>query len=146
MTAGELQLDGQPLRVRSPADAIAAGCCSCPKIAACTGWSCPKGVGFNLSLPNLDRLGSPFGVSPTAEAELHRTWIDRLRVKTPSAAQPVGLLSGGNQQKVVYGKWLARDPTCLDPRRADSRRGRRREGGDLRARSTNWPAAASRSG
>jgi ribose transport system ATP-binding protein len=36
-----------------------------------------------------------------------------LRVKTPSAAQPVGLLSGGNQQKVVYGKWLARGPRVL---------------------------------
>ena len=47
------------------------------------------------------------------EAALHRTWIDRLRVKTPSAAQPVGLLSGGNQQKVVYGKWLAREPKVL---------------------------------
>ena len=39
--------------------------------------------------------------------------IDRLRVKTPSAGQPVGLLSGGNQQKVVYGKWLARGPQVL---------------------------------
>ena len=52
-------------------------------------------------------------MSSPAEAELHRTWIERLRVKTPSAAQPVGLLSGGNQQKVVYGKWLARDPRVL---------------------------------
>src|SRR5204862_3487195 len=48
-----------------------------------------------------------------AERDLHSTWIDRLRVKTPTATQPVGLLSGGNQQKVVYGKWLARDPRML---------------------------------
>src|SRR5262249_3186405 len=73
----------------------------------------PEGVGFNLSLPNLDRLGSLLGVRRRAEAELHRTWIERLRVKTPSAAQPAGLLSGGNQQKVVYGKGLARDPKVL---------------------------------
>ena len=50
---------------------------------------------------------------PRRERSCTSTWIDRLRVKTPSAAQPVGLLSGGNQQKVVYGKWLARDPRVL---------------------------------
>ena len=53
------------------------------------------------------------GVSRRAEGELHRTWIERLRVRTPSAAQPVALLSGGNQQKVVLGKWLARTPRVL---------------------------------
>jgi ribose transport system ATP-binding protein len=73
----------------------------------------PEGVGFNLSLPNLDRLGSRIGVRRRAEAQMHRIWIERLRIKTPSAIQPVGFLSGGNQQKVVYGKWLARDPRVL---------------------------------
>jgi ribose transport system ATP-binding protein len=73
----------------------------------------PESVGFNLSLPNLDRLGSLLGVKRREETTLHRTWIERLRIKTPSAAQPVGLLSGGNQQKVVYGKWLAREPKVL---------------------------------
>jgi ribose transport system ATP-binding protein len=53
------------------------------------------------------------GIRRGTEAELHRTWIEKLRIKTPSANQTVGLLSGGNQQKVVYGKWLARDPRVL---------------------------------
>ncbi|HSQ56331.1 MAG TPA: sugar ABC transporter ATP-binding protein, partial [Gemmata sp.] len=111
--AGEVILNGQPQRVRSPSDAIAAGVFLVPEDRRLHGLVIPESVGFNLSLPNLDLLGSRLGVNRRAEAELHRTWIDRLRVRTPSAAQPVGLLSGGNQQKVVYGKWLARRPKVL---------------------------------
>jgi ribose transport system ATP-binding protein len=113
LAAGELLLDSKPVRIGSPADAIAAGILLVPEDRRLHGLVLPESVGFNLSLPNLDKLGSLLGVKRRAEVELHRTWIDRLRVKTPSAGQPVGLLSGGNQQKVVYGKWLARDPRVL---------------------------------
>jgi ribose transport system ATP-binding protein len=113
LLSGEVRFDGKPLRVKRPADAIAAGIALIPEDRRLHGLVVPEGVGFNLSLPNLDRLGSRFGVRRGPERDLHRTWIERLRVKTPSAMQPVGLLSGGNQQKVVYGKWLARDPRVL---------------------------------
>jgi ribose transport system ATP-binding protein len=113
ITGGEVLLNGAPLRLRSPADAIAAGVLLVPEDRRLHGLVLPEGVGFNLSLPNLATLGSLFGIRRGAEVAMHKTWIDRLRVKTPSAAQPVGLLSGGNQQKVVYGKWLARGPKVL---------------------------------
>jgi ribose transport system ATP-binding protein len=113
LTAGELRLDGNQVRISSPAEAIAAGVLLVPEDRRLHGLVLPESVGFNLSLPNLDKLGSLLGVNSRAEGELHRTWIERLRIKTPSAAQPVGLLSGGNQQKVVYGKWLARAPKVL---------------------------------
>jgi ribose transport system ATP-binding protein len=113
LAGGQLLLDGKPVRIHSPADAIAAGVLLVPEDRRLHGLILPESVGFNLSLPNLDRLASALGVKRREEAALHRTWIDRLRVKTPSAAQPVGLLSGGNQQKVVYGKWLARGPKVL---------------------------------
>jgi ribose transport system ATP-binding protein len=113
LIAGEVRLAGQLLRVRSPADAIAAGVLLVPEDRRLHGLVLEASVGFNLSLPNLHRLVSLFGIRRREEAELHRTWIDRLRVKTPSAEQPTGLLSGGNQQKVVYGKWLARGPKVL---------------------------------
>ena len=113
VTAGDVELDGTPLRVKHPAGAIAAGVLLVPEDRRQHGLVLAEGVGFNLSLPNLDRLGSWLGVRRRAETALHRTWIDQLRVKTPSASQPAGLLSGGNQQKVVYGKWLARDPRVL---------------------------------
>jgi ribose transport system ATP-binding protein len=113
LVSGALLLDNKPVRIGSPADAIAAGVLLVPEDRRLHGLVLPESVGFNLSLPNLDRLGALLGVNRRAENALHRTWIDRLRVKTPSAAQPVGLLSGGNQQKVVYGKWLAREPRVL---------------------------------
>jgi ribose transport system ATP-binding protein len=113
LTGGDVTLGGRPLPLRTPADAIAAGIVLVPEDRRLHGLVVPEGVGFNLSLANLDRLTSWFGVQRNSETLLHRTWIDRLRVKTPHARQPVGLLSGGNQQKVVYGKWLARDPKVL---------------------------------
>ncbi len=113
LVAGGLLLNNESLRVRSPRDAINAGILLVPEDRRLHGLVLPESVGFNLSLPNLDRLTSLFGVKRRGEADLHSTWISRLRVKTPSAAQPVGLLSGGNQQKVVYGKWLARGPKVL---------------------------------
>jgi ribose transport system ATP-binding protein len=106
-------LNGQPVRLRSPIDAIRAGVLLVPEDRRLNGLVTAASVGFNLSLTNLDRLTSWAGVRRGAERELHRTWIERLRIKTPSASQPVGLLSGGNQQKVVYAKWLARDPKVL---------------------------------
>jgi ribose transport system ATP-binding protein len=113
LTAGEVLLDARPMRASGPADAIEAGVLLVPEDRRLHGLVLPESVGFNLSLPNLGRLGSWLGVRRREEAELHRTWIERLRVRTPSAAQPAALLSGGNQQKVVYGKWLARGPRVL---------------------------------
>ncbi len=113
ITGGELRLEGRPIRVKRPTDAISAGILLVPEDRRLHGLVIPESVGFNLSLPNLDRLGSRLGTRRGDEAELHRTWIERLRVRTPSAAKTVGLLSGGNQQKVVYGKWLARNPHVL---------------------------------
>jgi ribose transport system ATP-binding protein len=113
IVAGQVQIEGRAVAVRSPEDAIRAGVLLVPEDRRLHGLIVPESVGFNISLPNLDRLGSVLGIRRAAETTLHRTWIDRLRVKTPSANQPTGLLSGGNQQKVVYGKWLARDPRVL---------------------------------
>src|SRR5262245_16715420 len=113
LVGGELLLDGRPLKLSGPAAAIAASVLLVPEDRRLHGLVLPESVGFNLSLPNLGRLGSWLGVRRRAEGVLHRTWIDRLRIKTPSVEQPAGLLSGGNQQKVVYGKWLARDPRVL---------------------------------
>ncbi len=113
VTAGEIVLDGRPVRVRTTRDAIAAGVLLVPEDRRLNGLVLEQGVGANLSLPNLAELSRGRLVSAGKEAALHRRMIDRLRVKTPSARQPVGLLSGGNQQKVVFGKWLARTPRVL---------------------------------
>lgn len=113
VASGEIKLSGKPIRIRKPADALAAGILLAPEDRRLHGLVLESGVGFNLSLPNLDRLCTMGFVQTGREAILVNESIRKLNVKTPSAAQPVGLLSGGNQQKVVFGKWLARGPKVL---------------------------------
>jgi ribose transport system ATP-binding protein len=67
----------------------------------------------NIGLPNADRISSAGLVLPTQERMLAETACGQLKVRTPGIGQIVGLLSGGNQQKVVLGKWLCRTPRVL---------------------------------
>jgi len=71
------------------------------------------GVGPNVSLSALTRLSHTGMIDFRAEDRLIGRYIDRFRIKTPSREQLVGLLSGGNQQKVVLAKWLATNPRVL---------------------------------
>jgi ribose transport system ATP-binding protein len=113
VTGGEVNLNGVPLWVSKPADAVKAGVLLVPEDRRKHGLVLAEGVGFNLSLPNLDRVRSAGLVDRAAERAMHADTIAKLRVRTPNAEQAVGLLSGGNQQKVVFGKWLARGPRVL---------------------------------
>jgi ribose transport system ATP-binding protein len=113
ISAGCVFLDGEPARLRSPHAAIAAGLVLAPEDRRYHGLVLAESVQRNIGLPNLDRLSFLRLVAARREAELAGGLCRRLRVRTPSLAQPVGLLSGGNQQKVVLGKWLARKPRVL---------------------------------
>ncbi len=113
ITSGRILLGGQPICIRKPADAIRAGILLAPEDRRMNGLVLEDGIGANLSLPNLDRISRFDMVDANAERTLHADTIARLAIKTPNAAQAVGLLSGGNQQKVVFGKWLARGPKVL---------------------------------
>jgi ribose transport system ATP-binding protein len=112
-TGGQVMLDGVAVDIRHPQQAIAAGLLLAPEDRRQHGLVLDDSVLHNLTLPNLDhvsRLGWVFG---RREVRLGRELIDRLHVKTASPAKAVRLLSGGNQQKVVLGKWLARQPRVL---------------------------------
>ena len=113
VTAGEVRLDGRPMRLRSPAAAIAAGLLLAPEDRRQFGLVLEASVQTNIGLPNLDRLSFLRLVSGRRESELAAEMCRRLAVRTPSLRQIVGNLSGGNQQKVVLGKWLARRPAVL---------------------------------
>jgi ribose transport system ATP-binding protein len=113
LVSGEVLLDSRPVAIRSPRDAVAAGLLLAPEDRRQFGLVLEESVQRNLGLPNLDH-NSRFGlVSLGREADMARRTCARLRVRTPRLSQPVGLLSGGNQQKVVLGKWLARQPRVL---------------------------------
>jgi ribose transport system ATP-binding protein len=105
-TSGEVRLGGKPRRIRKPADAIHAGMALVPEDRKSEGLFLPLPVRDNLTLPILRRL-SRFGMIGFGEENrLTAAMIGQLAVRTPSAVQPVGALSGGNQQKVLLGRWL----------------------------------------
>ncbi len=113
MTRGQVILDSQRLRVRHPGQAIAAGLVLAPEDRRYHGLVLDDSIRNNIGLPSLDRLSFLRLVAFRREAELAREMCQKLAVRTPGIGQNVGLLSGGNQQKVVLAKWLARQPRVL---------------------------------
>jgi ribose transport system ATP-binding protein len=111
--SGRVLLDGRELRPRTPADAIRAGLGLLPEDRKTQGLVLGQSVRANIALASVRRL-SPLGiVDASAETTLARRYVDELRVRTPSLGQAVAFLSGGNQQKVVLGKWLAAEVDVL---------------------------------
>jgi ribose transport system ATP-binding protein len=105
--SGRVLLHGRPLALGGPGDAIRAGIGFVPEDRKRHGLVLGRTVAENLSLPLLPRLARGGIVSRRGEQELASRWIRELRIKTPSPATRALALSGGNQQKVVLGKWLA---------------------------------------
>jgi ribose transport system ATP-binding protein len=110
---GEVYVDGKEVRLRSPADAIAAGIFLIPEDRRLQGLVLPASVKHNISLTALDRLSWLRLVALRREEELAQAMCRQLNIRTPGTDQTVGLLSGGNQQKVVLAKWLSRTPRVL---------------------------------
>jgi ribose transport system ATP-binding protein len=113
LVEGHVFLDGRPIHVRGPAAAIAAGIFLVPEDRRLQGLVLPATVKENITLASLDRLSWLGLVARLRERELARSMCTRLKVRTPGLDQPVALLSGGNQQKVVLAKWLCRTPRLL---------------------------------
>lgn len=109
--AGTMNLLGKNFQPSSPAEAIAAGIVLAPEDRKHHGLLLESSVQGNLSLPSLSKL-SRFGIfrSPTSEKNLAARQIAAMHIKCADPTQNASQLSGGNQQKIVIGKWLARDP------------------------------------
>jgi inositol transport system ATP-binding protein len=110
---GEILIDGQPVAIRTPQDAIRAGIGMVPEDRKLQALVLQLAVRENISLPNLGRLSSFGLVRGHEERKLVRSFVDTLQIRTPSLEQRVVNLSGGNQQKVVIAKWLALQPKIL---------------------------------
>jgi L-arabinose transport system ATP-binding protein len=113
VSSGRITLEDQPLRLRSPGDAISAGIGFAPEDRKQEGLFLPRSVGENISISVLERLRRLRFMRFRTERRLVSRLIERLRIRTPGAAQEIGKLSGGNQQKVVLARWLARRPKLL---------------------------------
>jgi rhamnose transport system ATP-binding protein len=112
-TSGTVRLLGTELPAGTPQAAMRAGIALVPEDRRQQGLVMDLPIDQNVALASLNRL-SRFGlIRRSSERALAGTWAQRLQLKFGRMANPVGTLSGGNQQKVVLGKWLARDPHLL---------------------------------
>jgi simple sugar transport system ATP-binding protein len=116
MTAsnGSLSLCGQPLKLTCPADAIRHGIGYVPEDRLGEGLFLDKPILSNMVAAILDKLRTPLGTLDHAKARsVAQGLVDELRIATPNVDLPVQSLSGGNQQRVLIGRWLTIQPQLL---------------------------------
>jgi ribose transport system ATP-binding protein len=109
-TGGEILLSGKPVKIHSPLDAIKNGIILVPEERKTQSLVLNHSVLANLSLVFLRLICKLRFIKQRKRVQMAKNMIDTLRIKTPDIRQEVGLLSGGNQQKVVIGKWLFMNP------------------------------------
>ncbi|WP_419730950.1 xylose ABC transporter ATP-binding protein [Lichenicola sp.] len=111
--SGEVRIDGKPVRIRNPQDAVRHGLCMVPEDRKAHGIVPILGVGYNITLSVLDRFTSGGLIDEAQEFSTIGDAIGRLRIKTASPLLPISSLSGGNQQKAVISKMLEPKPRVL---------------------------------
>lgn len=109
--SGEIFIDGKKVKINCPADSIKAGLVLAPEDRKKDGLCTRLSIADNIALPNLDILCE--GLVGTVNRKKEKAMVDNavkaLKIKLPNAQVDAGSLSGGNQQKVVVAKWLARN-------------------------------------
>ncbi|MCB5202570.1 sugar ABC transporter ATP-binding protein [Neorhizobium sp. T786] len=114
LDTGTITLHGETLTIRSPRDAIAAGLAYLSEDRKAQGLAVKMPVDANMTLANMEEVSNRFGFIDFAKhARVANEYVDLLNIRTPSIKQPVRLLSGGNQQKIIIGKWLFRKPKVM---------------------------------
>jgi len=112
-SSGTIHLDGEEVRIASPSDAIARGISLVPEDRKGQGLVLGMNCRDNMTLPQVDDLKAGPFVAEGAEIAIFDQYRDRLDIRTPGWKQQAGNLSGGNQQKIVIGKWLSMHPNVL---------------------------------
>ena len=112
-TAGQIEITGQPVKITSPIDAIGHGISLVPEDRKEQGLVLGMNCRDNMTLPQVGHLTNGPFVSSAKEAAIFNIYHEKLEIKTPSWKQKAGNLSGGNQQKIVIGKWLSMAPRVL---------------------------------
>ncbi|MDF9302145.1 sugar ABC transporter ATP-binding protein [Tritonibacter mobilis] len=112
-SAGQIFLEGREVRISSPVDAINMGISLVPEDRKGQGLVLGMNCRDNMTLPQVDDMKAGPFVAEGAEIAIFDQYRDRLDIRTPGWRQKVGNLSGGNQQKIVIGKWLSMHPNVL---------------------------------
>jgi rhamnose transport system ATP-binding protein len=111
--SGSIVLDGEPVVIESPGQAVAMGIAYVPEDRRKHGVILEMSVASNVTLATLQTISNIGMLDFDKERQVATDLVERLGVKTPSIESPVGNLSGGNQQKVALGRWLNADPSVL---------------------------------
>ena len=111
--AGEICLDGEAVRIDNPRAAIARGIYLAPEDRKHSGLVLDMPIAQNITLANMARHARAWMIDRAAEFRTAAVQHTALRIKAPDDRVVVGTLSGGNQQKVVLGKWLSMDPRVV---------------------------------
>lgn len=110
---GELRIKGKVVSFAAPADAIRCGLALCPEERKTDGIVADLSVRENISLAVQARMGMRRYLSRAEQTALANRFVTALGIKTASIETPIGLLSGGNQQKAIIARWLATEPSLL---------------------------------
>lgn len=113
LDAGDIFINGKKVKIRKPIDAINNGLAFVTEDRKYEGLSLPLSVKHNMTISALDKFSKNGIISRTHENEVVDEQIKSLRIKTPNSKTAVKALSGGNQQKVVIGKWILTNPKIL---------------------------------
>ncbi|XWN28920.1 MAG: sugar ABC transporter ATP-binding protein [Devosia sp.] len=110
---GEIRIDGAPVRIGAPPQAISLGLALVPESRKEQGLILGMSCRDNMSMAQLETVSSGGWLKTSAEQEIYDTYAKRLDLRSPGPHALVVNLSGGNQQKVVIGKWLSTEPRIL---------------------------------
>ncbi len=116
LSGGSMFFEGKPYAPKQPSDAVKSGIVIIPEDRRGEGLITKQTLSFNINLPSLDKLRSVAAIpliSMKRGAAITREAIERLQIKAGGINVPVLSLSGGNQQKVVIGKWLKKSPKLI---------------------------------
>lgn len=110
---GDIWLNGKKIKIKSSFEALKRGIALVPEDRKLEGLYKTQSVRFNSTIEVLDEFLKYLKYSFKKETEITQRYIDMMSTKTPSQLQIINNLSGGNQQKVMIGRWLATDPKIL---------------------------------
>ena len=112
-STGDVYINGKKVDIKSPIDAMKNGLVMVPESRKEQGLYLIQDVRYNTTIEILDQFIKNLNVNTRKESEVTQKYIDMMSTKTPTQQQVIGNLSGGNQQKVLIGRWLATDPQIL---------------------------------
>ena len=110
LARGRVTLAGKPFKIRSPRDSIKNALALLTNDRKATGLVLEMNISHNITLASTEKFSACGWLDSNREREASRNGVESLKIKAASLAQEVGTLSGGNQQKVILGKWLETQP------------------------------------